>query len=121
MARKTKILTLSVPPELIDELDDIAKSKKTDRSKLSVGILQDFSDIEVKSQETLRTIAIKKNKSITDIVELLVDKFPLDDDTVKPIVLKIPVKALQDKESLSLWLNSKCNALVNLFFPENLK
>jgi hypothetical protein len=45
-------------------------------------------------------------------VRELIDRFIIDDDTIIPVVLKIPVELKGDKEQLAVWLESRKNAIL---------
>ena len=118
MAKTTVVMSLSVPPETPKALDEKAAAQDyTNRSKLAVALFEDFADLNKKTHETLRRAAKKRGVPVSGLVEFLVDRFSIDDDTVKPIVLKVPLRVMRDQMSLRSWLARKAAALVNHLYP----
>jgi len=68
--------------------------------------------IEPELQDRLRAYAKRKGISNSQCVRELIDRFIIDDDTIIPVVLKIPVELKGDKEQLAVWLESRKNAIL---------
>jgi len=114
MSKTTKVISLSVPPPIDDHLTEVATLHgHGNRSKIACEVFGDFLDLSPKSQSALRRAAEKRGATVAELVEFLVDKFPLEDDSVRPIVLKVPVDVLRDPVMLESWLKRKVAALVN--------
>jgi len=64
-------------------------------------------------QDKLRTYSKRKGLTYSQCVRELVDKFVVDDDTVIPVILKIPVELKGDSEALRSWCEAKTNAIVD--------
>lgn len=119
MSKTTQVLSLSISPEVIEKLNK-AKEKRgyTNRSKLASELFEDFSDLDLEAHMSLRESAKQRGVAVSELVEFLLDKFPLNDSSVKPIVLRIPVDAVNDKRTLEDWLYKKANVLVNHLYPK---
>lgn len=76
-----------------------------------MGKIMSFA-IEPELQDRLRAHAKRKGISNSMCVRELIDRFIIDDDTIIPVVLKIPVELKGDKEALMAWLESRKNAIV---------
>ncbi len=118
MGKNTIVMSLSVKPEFHAHLKEVSNARDINNvSELCRSLVRDFLDIDTKAYEKLQYAADQRGVSIAELVEYLVDRFPLEDDTVKPIVLKIPVEVVQDKDALHHWLTQKVAALVNHLHP----
>jgi hypothetical protein len=119
MSKSTQVLSLSVPPDLINNLNDANNRRGYhNRSRLACELLEDFCSLDLESHIALRQAAENKGVPVSELVEFLLGKFPLNDATVKPIVLRIPVNILNDRESLEDWLSQKSAVLVNHLHPK---
>ena len=119
MGKNTIVMSLSVPPELADRLTESASQRgHKNRSKLSVELLEDFKDLDVRTHVALRDAAQQRGVSVASLVEFLLDKFPLDDATIKPIVLRIPIDVIEDRAKLVSWLGHKSAILINHLHPQ---
>lgn len=119
MSTNTERVSLSLRPGLIKEIDEAAvKRGHGIRSRLATDLFVDFKDLSEESQQTLRDSANQRGVTVAELVEFLVDRFSLEDLTVKPVVLKIPVDVITNKEALSEWLSRKCQVLINHLHPE---
>jgi|APSaa5957512535_1039671.scaffolds.fasta_scaffold464723_2 predicted DNA-binding protein len=76
-----------------------------------MGKIMSFA-IEPELQDRLRAYAKRKGISNSQCVRELIDRFIIDDDTIIPVVLKIPVELKGDKEQLAVWLESRKNAIL---------
>ena len=118
MAKTTVVMSLSVPPQTPKALDDMAaKHDYANRSKLAVAGFESFANLNRKTHETLIRAAEKRGVPVHELVEFLVDRFSIEDDTVKPIVLKVPLSIMKDPVTLRSWMDRKTNALVNHLYP----
>jgi len=118
MSKNTKVISLSVPPNIDTHLTEVADAHGHGiRSKVAVDLFEDFLDLDEETQVTLRRVASKRGASVHQLVEFLVDKFPLEDDTVTPIVLKVPVGVMRDPVLLKSWLLQKTAALLHHLHP----
>lgn len=80
-------------------------SKKTTIMSLSL-------DPEI--QEKLRLYAKQKTEgNVSKLVRFLADKYLIEEDTVIPVILKIPVNLKGDQENLKKWLDLKVQGIVN--------
>lgn len=119
MSKMTRVMSLSVPPEMIESLDKAAENRgHGNRSKLACDIFEDFMRLDVNTHNTLKEAAIQRDVPVSELVEFLVDRFPIGDDTVKPVALRIPIAIVQDRDKLQSWLTQKVNALVNHLHPD---
>lgn len=121
MGKSTKGMSLSVPPEMIDALDEAAANRGHGvRSKLACELFEDFMRLNVETHTCLKQAALQRNVPVSELVEFLVDRFPIGDESVKPVVLRIPVAVMQDRDKLKSWLLQKVSALVNHLHPEEI-
>lgn len=117
MGKSTVVLSLSVPPDMPEQLNSAAAKRNCTRSTLSCDIFKDFMYLQGDSHETLRRVAEHRGVLVSDLVEYLIDRFSLEDASVKPIVLKIPIDTIQDRAKLECWLQQKVAAIVNHLHP----
>jgi hypothetical protein len=119
MGKSTQVLSLSVPPSLIGKLDD-AKERRGyhNRSRLACELFEDFCSLDLESHIALRQAAEQRGVPVSELVEFLLGKFPLNDTSVKPIVLRIPVDIVNDRNLLETWLIQKMTVLVNHLHPK---
>ena len=118
MGKNTKVMSLSVTPEFHARVKEVSNLRGVNNvSQLCRSLVEDFVEIDPKTYDALEYAATQRNVPISELVEYLVERFPLEDETVKPIVLKIPVDVIQDKVALHNWLNQKVIALVNHLHP----
>ena len=118
MGKTTQVMSLSVRPELIARLDEAAEQRgHGNRSKLACELFEDFADLDIRTHEALTVAADRRGVMVSELVEYLVDRFPLEDDSLKPIVLKVPVSVATDRQRLEGWLSQKTTALVNHLHP----
>lgn len=118
MGKSTKIISLSVKPDMDAFLKRVAMERgHCNKSLLARNLVEDFLPLDTVTYSLLKDTAAKKGVLVADIIEYLASRFPLDDDTVKPIVLKIPLDIAQNKESLHNWLTQKVTAIVNHLHP----
>lgn len=83
--------------------------------------------IEPERHKLLKSVAKKKDMSVSELIRWLVDQFPLEEDgeevdykvykiskteKVVPIIYKIPQMVLLSKEDLRKWLNLRTEVLV---------
>jgi len=119
MGKKTQVMSLSVPPKVISDLDNAAmKRGYNNRSKLACELFEDFEDLDINTHLALRESAQQRGVSVAALVEFLLGKFPLNDPTVKPIVLRIPVDIAENRDNLESWLIKKVAVLVNHLHPQ---
>jgi hypothetical protein len=119
MGKTTQVMSLSVAPSLIESLDEAAaKRGHSNRSKLACELFEDFKDLAVETHAALRQVAEQRGVSVAELVEFLLAKFPLNDTSVKPIVLRIPVDIADDRDKLEVWLSQKVTVLVNHLHPQ---
>ena len=119
--KKVKVMSISVPVEFPTILKEGANKHRDydgNVSRFAVEMLTDFMFLDDKVHHKLRLFAEKKDWKVSDVIDYLVNRFPLEDDGVKPIVLKVPTDVMEDKELLAAWLRVKSKALVNYFFSE---
>lgn len=65
-------------------------------------------------QEKLRLYAKQKTEgNVSKLVRFLADKYLIEEDTVIPVILKIPVHLKGDQENLKKWLDLKVQGIVN--------
>jgi len=76
-----------------------------------MGKIMSFA-IEPQLQEKLKSHAKSKGISASQCVRELIEKFVMDDDTIVPVVLKVPVELKGDKEALEQWLEVRKSAIV---------
>jgi len=120
MAKTTVVMSLSVPPETPKDLDGKAAAQDyASRSKLAVALFEDFANLNRKTHDILRRAADQRGVPVSELVEFLVDRFSIEDDTVKPIVLKVPLTVTRDPASLRSWLDQKVDAIVNHLYPSH--
>lgn len=120
MGKRTQVMSLSVPPALITELDSVAESRfgsANKRSHLACMLFEDFMNLDSQAHESLQRVAAKRGVPVSEVVEFLLDKFSIEDTTVQPIVLKVPVAIIKDKNLLQQWLSQKAAVLVNHLHP----
>ena len=118
MGKNTCVMSLSVPPVLADALTASAQKRgHENRSKLAVELLDDFKDLSLETHVALRDAARIRGVSVSALVEFLLDKFPLNDAAVKPMVLRIPVDVIGDKGKLETWMLRKATAVINHLYP----
>ena len=80
-------------------------SKKTTIMSLSL-------DPEI--QEKLRLYAKQKTEgNVSKLVRYLAEKYLIEEDTIIPVILKIPVQLKGDQENLKKWLDLKVQGIVN--------
>jgi len=119
MGKSTQVLSLSVPPNLITKVDE-AKERRGyhNRSRLACELFEDFCALDLEAHIALRQAAAQRGVPVSELVEFLLGKFPLNDTTVKPIVLRIPVGVVNDRDLLETWLIQKMAVLVNHLHPK---
>ena len=117
MAKNTKIISLSVNPEHHALLRKKAREQDVYMSVLARQVFEDFVELKPDVERRLRQVAERRDCSVAKLVEQLVERFPIDDETVKPIILKIPVAVMTSRETLNKWLEDRCAALVSHLFP----
>jgi len=118
MGKNTKIISASVHPDMDVTLKKVAMEHGHGNKSLLVRhLVEDFLPLDTSTYKLLKDAATKKGVLISDMIEYLVSRFPLDDDTVKPIVLKIPIEVAYNKENLYNWLQQRANAIVNHLHP----
>ena len=111
-------MSLSVKPEFRARLKEVSRDRDINNvSKLCQSLVKDFLEIDPRAYAKLKSAANQRGVPVAELVEYLVDRFPLEDDTVKPIVLKIPVEVVKDKDTLRQWLTQKVAALVSHLHP----
>jgi hypothetical protein len=65
------------------------------------------------TQEKLRLSAKQKtNGNVSKLIRELVDKYLVQDDTVIPVVIKVPIEYKGDEERLKNWLDIKVSGIV---------
>lgn len=70
--------------------------------------------LEPEIQEKLRSHAKQKTSgNVSKLIRELVEKYLVTDDTVIPIILRVPVALKGDQENLQKWLNLKTQGIVN--------
>ena len=116
--KQTEVMSLSVKPEVHKHLKHYArKNYKGNKSHLASILFMDFAQMDPDVYESIQKTAEKRGVSVSELVEYLIERFPLENDQIKPIVLKVPVDIMEDKESLKNWLDLKVDALVNYLHP----
>lgn len=119
MGKSTQVLSLSVPPDLISELENANERRGYhNRSRLACELFEDFCGLDLESHIALRQAAEQRGVQVSELVEFLLGKFPLNDTSVKPIVLRIPVDIVNDRNLLETWLTQKMTVLVNHLHPQ---
>jgi len=73
--------------------------------------------IEPERQKLLKTVAKKKDMNVSELIRWLMDRFPLADDDVLPVLLKIP-RSMKSKAELEEWLAPRFSALVKQLASE---
>ena len=118
MAKNTVVMSLSVKPEFHKLVKQISEDRGVNNvSDLCRSVVTDFVGIDPGAYEKLKCAADSRGIPISELVEYLVDKFPLDDDSLKPIVLKVPIDVVRDRTTLEHWLAQKVQALVTHLHP----
>jgi hypothetical protein len=80
-------------------------SKKTTIMSLSL-------DPEI--QEKLRLHAKQRTEgNVSKLVRFLAEKYLIEDDSVIPVILKIPIDLKGDQENLKKWLDTKVQGIVS--------
>lgn len=93
MAKNKKVMSIAIEPELQEELKDYAKRK-------DVSVSSYVGDLIAKG------------------IKLSVDEDPIvvgkpSDETVMPIILKLPQEYKGNKEKLTEWLATQTAAIIN--------
>ena len=69
--------------------------------------------IDLDIQERLKTVAAKRNISVSKLIRDLVDKqLSSSDEEVDTVILKIPNTAKASEDELRNWLNARINSIV---------
>lgn len=69
--------------------------------------------IDLEIQERLKTVAAKRNISVSKLIRDLVDKqLSNADEEVDTVILKIPASAKASEEELRAWLQARVNSVV---------
>ena len=69
--------------------------------------------IDLEIQERLKTVAAKRNISVSKLIRDLVDKqLSSSDEEVDTVILKIPNTAKASEDELRNWLNARINSIV---------
>lgn len=92
MSKKMAVMSLAIEPKLQDDLKNYAKKRGQSASSF------------------VRDVVIKH--LVDDGVKTLVVQVP-DDDSIIPIVLKVPVELKGNREGLESWLNTQKNGILN--------
>lgn len=118
MGKNTVVMSLSVKPDFHKLVKRISEERGVNNvSDLCRTVVQDFVEIDPQAYDKLRCAADQRGIPISELVEYLVDKFPLGDEGLKPIVLKVPVEVVRDRQALENWLTQKVKALVSHLHP----
>lgn len=67
--------------------------------------------------ERLERFRSRKNVSVTCLIRNVLEAVPFDDDTVVPVVLKLPKAVAADPRRLELWL-ADASAEIQEFFGQ---
>lgn len=118
MPKKTKVDSWSASPEIISHISKVAEANNTTKSALLRDLVADFFDVSLETRKTLRKSAASRSVEVSELIDFLVDRFPLEDETVKPIVLKVPLQVMNDRSTLKSWLIQKVTALVDHIHPQ---
>lgn len=117
MAKNTKIVSLSLKPEQDAILVAKAKKLNVPKSEVARRLVDDFVDLSPEVHRKLRLAAGKKDVTVAKIVEQMAEKFPIDDESVKAVILKIPLTILGNKENLKKWLAEKSETILSHLYP----
>lgn len=112
MSKKTKNISLSVQPEHDKILRDKSYELGKTMSAVAREIFIDFVDFPPDLHKKIRFLAEKKGISVSQFIVDIINKFPIDDDSVKPIMFTIPLIILGNKENLQNWLKEKSDAII---------
>lgn len=118
MAKNTKVVSLSMIPEMHLLAKRMANQRGITLSEFVRQKFEDFLRLPVDAEYKLRNAAAKRQITVAELVNQLVERFSLGDDSVQPIILKAPVEVLKDKEQFSRWMNDRSKALQNHLFPQ---
>ncbi len=70
--------------------------------------------------DALQVVADKKKSTKAAVLNDLLTGVGIGDESIKPIVLQIPVELLNNKqEQLQEWLSSRSSGIINHFYPKN--
>jgi len=118
MAKNTVVMSLSVKPEFHKLVKQISEDRGINNvSDLCRSVVQDFVEIDPVAYDKLKYAAEQRGIPVSELVEYLVDKFPLGDESLKPIVLKVPIDVVRDRAALEDWLSQKVQALIGHLHP----
>lgn len=117
MAKNTKIVSLSLKPEQDAILLAKAKKLNVPKSEVARRLVDDFVELSPEIHRKLRLAANKREVTVARVVEQMADKFPIDDDSVKAIILKIPLTILGNKDNLKKWLAEKSETILTHLYP----
>jgi hypothetical protein len=118
MAKNTKNISMSVKPAHHALLKARADKLNIPMSEIGRRLFEDFVELSPDVHKKLRYAAERKEISVSALVEQLAERYPIDDESVKPILLKIPLTILGNKDTLKKWLNEKVEALVSHLYPQ---
>jgi len=68
--------------------------------------------VDPEIQSRLKSIAKKRDVSVSKLVRDMVDKFLNDDDNVDMVILKVPKTLKSDVNELRSWLDSRFETVV---------
>ncbi len=125
MSKNTQVMSLSVKPQQHERLKQLSaertaiEGRKVPFSEIVRLLIDDFLFLDPQVHDNLRKAADKRNILVSDLVEYLTNKFLTEDDSSKPIVLKVPSDVAGDRDLLQTWLLRKVSALLNHLHPTN--
>lgn len=117
MAKNVKIISMSVLPAQHSQLRKYAYSQDLNVSEYARTLIDSFAEINPETLKKLQEAAAKREISVAKLVEQMVERCSIDDDTIRPIMLKIPLPIIKDRVLLQKWLEGRSEALLKHLFP----
>lgn len=68
--------------------------------------------MDVDIQEKLKTVAKKRNVSVSKLIRDLADKYINEEDNVDVVILKVPKDMRTQPDSLRIWLDQRAELVI---------